>query len=178
MKEIEVKARVSDLNSLRKKLEGLGCVLSEPLVQKDKIYLDKNITFPEIKSGVRVLRIRDSNGKIILTLKISEENELACLEKEMVVDNAEEANELLDKLGYHEVVRVNKKRQKCKLNGLKICLDKVEELGYFVEVEKMTDEDSSKVQEELFQFLETLGVSREDRVFQGYDTLMYKKLNE
>lgn len=178
MEEIEVKAKVNDLSIILEKLKNLNSTLSEPVTQKDKIFLHNSTDFPRIKSGVRVLRIRDTNGKITLTLKISEENELSCIEREIVVDNAGQAEKLLNLLGYREVVKVNKKRQKCKLNGLKICLDEVEKLGNFVEVEKMSDEDSSKVQEELFQFLETLGISREDRVFHGYDTLMYQKLNE
>jgi len=151
------------------------CVLK----QDDIIFLDKSITFPEIKSGITVLRIRNSDGKFILTLKKSEENELACIEKEIVIDDPTQAKEILEHIGYREVVTVSKTRQKCNYNGLKICLDTVDKLGTFIEVEKMTDEtDSTKVQNELFEFLVALGIREEDRVMVGYDTLMYKLLND
>jgi hypothetical protein len=52
-------------------------------------------------------------------------------------------------------------------------------LGEFIEVEKMTEEvDGEKIQEELFQFLETLGVSRSDRALHGYDVLLNQKKNQ
>ena len=35
---------------------------------------------------------------------------------------------------------------KCKYKEYEICLDEVEELGSFIEVEKMSDEDGEKVQ--------------------------------
>jgi adenylate cyclase class IV len=46
-----------------------------------------------------------------------------------------------------------------------------------IEVEKITEGEGDDVQEELFTFLETLGVTREDRVINGYDTLMYQQQN-
>ena len=58
---------------------------------------------------------------------------------------------------------------------MEICLDEVKDLGNFIEVEKITDEDPDKVQEELFRFLESVGVRREDRVVNGYDILMWRK---
>jgi len=59
-----------------------------------------------------------------------------------------------------------------------ICLDEVEGLGSFIEVEKTSAEDGEAIQEELFNFLESLGVKREDRVFKGYDTLKYDSINQ
>ena len=50
------------------------------------------------------------------------------------------------------------------------------DLGTFVEVEKITEDvEAEAVQNELFEFLETLGVKKEDRIVQGYDTLFYLK---
>lgn len=53
--------------------------------------------------------------------------------------------------------------------GVNVCLDSVENLGDFIEIEKLTDEDDGeRVQEELV--LVDLCVLREDRIFLGYDT--------
>ncbi len=177
MKEIEVKAKVENFEFILSKLKELGCSLSEPLIQKDRIYLHKDLRFEEITKGSVILRIRDSNGKIILTLKKQCENELDDLESEVVVGNLDKAEEFLNHLDFHEVIKVNKKRIKCNYKDYEICLDEVEKLGQFVEVEKLTndEEDSLKVQAELFAFLESLGVKKEDQVFQGYDTLIFNK---
>lgn len=175
MREIEVKAKIDDSDKIIASLENLGCVLSEPIVQNDKIFLENGIEFKDIRKGTNVLRIREQKHKTLFTLKRREENELDCIEKEIEISNAKEFEEILEYLGYHEVVAVNKTRIKCKYDGLEICLDKVDELGGFIEVEKMSDEDGLKVQEELFGFLLSLGIKREDRIFKGYDTLIVEQ---
>jgi adenylate cyclase class 2 len=81
-------------------------------------------------------------------------------------------------MGYYEFNTVSKVRRKCRYKNYEICLDEVEELGNFIEVEKMSDEPSEVVQEELFTFLESLGISREDRATKGYDILLYQKQQE
>ncbi len=80
-------------------------------------------------------------------------------------------------LGYHKAISVYKNRTKAKYKDMEICLDEVDHLGSFIEVEKITEGDGDAVQEELFNFLETLGVKRDDRVINGYDTLMYRHNN-
>ena len=54
------------------------------------------------------------------------------------------------------------------------------DLGDFIEAEKIVKdenhEDRKKTQEELFAFLETLGISKADRVIDGkYDIMLYEK---
>tara|TARA_Y100000031_G_C8194943_1_gene373220 strand:+ start:834 stop:1379 length:546 start_codon:yes stop_codon:yes gene_type:complete len=175
MKEVEVKAKINNIDEIKSKLINLSCEFSETLVQKDRIYLHKSIEFKDIKKGTVILRIRDSNGKYFMTLKKQLENELDNIEKETSIDSQEQAHEILKYLDFHEVVNVTKKRIKCKYGNLEICIDEVNELGCFIEVEKLTnDEDSLKIQKELFQFLEKLGIKKENQVFKGYDTLIYE----
>ena len=173
MKEIEVKAKITNFNSVVSKLKEMGCELSEPVFQEDIIFLSKNTEFPDIKKGTNVLRIRNQSKKTVLTLKQPQENELDCIEKEVAFDDPKKMKEILEYLDYHEVIRVSKKRKKCNFGKYKICLDEVEKLGKFIEVEKISEEDSEKVQNELFQFLLTLGIKKEERVTSGYDTLIY-----
>ena len=42
----------------------------------------------------------------------------------------------------------------------------------------MSEEDGEKVQNELFNFLKTLGIKDEDRILIGYDSMMWLKNNE
>ena len=78
-------------------------------------------------------------------------------------------------LGFHEVLYVSKKRTKCKYEDMEICLDEIDGLGSFVEVEKMTNEDDTqKIRKELFEFLKTLGIKEEDQVQKGYATMIYE----
>ena len=188
MNEIEVKARVQDIGKVREKLTEMGCLFSRKVRQKDEVYLHHSIgKFPKSKKGVVTMRIRDSNGVFFLTMKKTQINELDCIENEVEVKDPVEARKMLENLGFKEFVRVEKTREKCRLEDMTICLDEVEGLGNFIEIEKLIDPllirtseanaatDGIKVQEELFSFLEGIGVRREDRVFKGYDSLTMEK---
>ena len=179
MKEIEVKAKAGDISQLKEKFISLGCEFFDPVVQDDRIYLKKGDSLDNRYPGLVALRIRSENGKHILTLKKRRENDLDNIECEIIIDNPDQAHDMLLHLGYDEVSHVHKTRHACSYNGLGICLDEVEGLGSFIEVEKMTEEDDgAAVQSELFCFLQTLGISEADRVTIGYDVLMHQMQNQ
>lgn len=180
MKEIEVKAKIKDFDNLRAKLAEIKCDLIGHFTQEDIIFLPEGVEFPDIKKGMAVVRVRNSNGIITLTLKkrITAENELIKLEKEIVVNDKQAAIDIVEHMGYHEVVRVNKERVEGKYDGMTICIDDVEQLGHFIEVEQLSEDDNdAEIQESLFDFLQSLGVSKEDRIIKGYDTLMHEKIS-
>jgi adenylate cyclase class 2 len=98
------------------------------------------------------------------------------IERETEITDPEEFKEALILMGYRKAVEVRKVRVKTKYKNYEICLDNVEDLGYFVEVEKIVDTgDSELIQNELLEFLKTLGLNISERVFNGYDTLIYIK---
>lgn len=178
MKEIEVKAQVENVSKLIEKIKELGCNLSVPLVQKDIVYLQNGIELSDVKRGNVAMRIRNSNGICTLNLKKQMENELDCVECETIIEDPKQTHEILVNMGYHEVSRVEKTRRTCMYQKMNICVDEVLDLGNFIEVETLSeDADSLKTQEELFQFLESLGLKRQDRIFKGYDTLMHERKN-
>jgi len=177
MNEIEVKAKIQDFDNLIFKLKEMGCVLSEPIIQHDRIYNKKGLDIRKGYHDSPVLRIRGQGERIIFTLKMNRSNELDCIEKETDVSNKDELRDIIELLGFEKTIEVHKKRVKTNYKEYEICLDEVENLGSFIEVEKMSDEDGEKVQNELFDFLEGLGVKKEDRVLIGYDTTMWLKNN-
>ncbi len=175
--EIEVKARVKDFDDIISRIKSMGCVLSEPIIQHDYIYNKKGLDIRKGYHDSPVLRIREQEAKIIFTLKKNRSNELDCIEKEIEVSNKDKLRDIIELLGFEKTVEVHKKRIKTNYKDYEICLDEVENLGYFIEVEKMSDEDGGKVQNELFDFLKGLGVEKEDRVLIGYDTMVWLKNN-
>lgn len=178
MKEVEVKAKISNLGAVEDQLQKIGCKLSNPIAQKDKIFFDGKRPFDEFHKGAIFLRIREEDGRILLTLKQSQTNELDCVERETTVSDVQQAEDMIKLLGYIEAVRVNKTRRKCVCEDIEVCLDKVKSLGNFIEAERMTNKSNSpRAQKELFDFLLKLGVRTEDRIVNGYDTLMYRKIN-
>ena len=174
-REIEVKAYLKNFEEIRKKLELLGCSLSEPVKQEDIIYLPNGVDIDDVKKGTNSLRIRKEKGKYIFNLKQRMDVSLDCIERETVIADPQAMNEIIKLLGFYEFQKLTKTRRKCKYNEYEICLDEVEGLGAFVEVEKISSEDGEKVQQELFQFLESLGVKCEERATRGYDILLHQK---
>lgn len=179
-KEIEVKAKVSHFQDLKSKLEDIGCEFSQSTRQEDDVFENFDGDYTTFTSETNFLRIRkeikNEKTRILFTLKRPQKNELDCIEKEVEISDAQEFEDALVLIGYHKAVSVYKNRSKTKYKDMEICLDEVDELGSFIEVEKITEGESDDVQEELFTFLESIGVEREDRVMNGYDTLMYKKM--
>lgn len=179
-KEIEVKAKVDNLPELRVKLEALGCIFETSVTHEDTYFVNFDTDFAVFMPNTNFLRIRKQMREgneinIFFTLKRPQSNELDCIEKSIGISSAGPLVEALVLMGYHEVVKVRKTRTKTRYGEMEICLDEVSDLGSFIEVERITEGDGEAVQNELFAFLETLGISRQARVVNGYDTLVYLK---
>lgn len=178
MREIEIKAKLNNYSEIEKKIESLGCKIIKKVEQIDSIFIEKNKYYNELKRGDRVLRIRKENGKNIFTLKISQSNELDCIEENVVVEDDKKLEIIIDYLGYKKILTISKKRKTCKYNNYKICLDRVEGLGDFIEIEQILEYNDStgNEQAELKSFLNKLfGVDTDDIITQGYDTLLLNK---
>lgn len=103
-------------------------------------------------------------------------NDLDAIEHEVEVSSKKEMEEAIFLMGYKEALRVNKTRAITHYDNCEICIDVVENLGIFIEMEKLTEDgDSEKIQDELFKFFESIGIAREDRVTSGYDVLTLQK---
>ena len=71
---------------------------------------------------------------------------------------------------------VSKARQTGKLNDVEVCIDSVEGLGDFMELERLAGEnaDPAAITDDLWRIMAELGISRQDEVTDGYDILMKK----
>ncbi len=107
-----------------------------------------------------------------------ESDRLTKIERETTISDPNQMRDALLFMGYKEAVRVKKVRIKTNFKGYEICFDSVEELGSFIEIEKITDEDPETVRKSMLDFLEGFGIDVAERVYDGYDTLMYLKLNK
>ena len=179
--EIEVKARLENMALVKEKLNALGCMFSQPKTQDDMVWVERNGSLDEFFLNNVFLRIRIQDGKkIILTAKKSKEKtgdgSLVKREHEVVVDSADEARGILEMLGLKEAVRVIKTRQTTHYKDFEICIDDIDGLGVFIELEKIgSEEDAEKIQKEMIEFLAMLEIPASNRVLKGYDILMLEK---
>ncbi len=177
MKEIEVKARVRDEKALLSMLKNLGCEFGPEIEQTDTVYVKNTGPLEVFLANDHFLRIRKTpNGDIFTVKKPASKDSLIKHEYETSITNSEQMEQALFLMGYvHSNFSVKKKRKVCHYKEYEICLDVVEELGSFIEVEKVSDEDAEKIHSEIFEFLMSLGIHPEDQIKKGYDILMLEK---
>lgn len=175
-KEIEIKIRVKEFETFQNKLKGQGCVFTEPIAQDDMVFINYEGDYTLFPEGANYLRIRQTKDKSFFTLKRGEE--MDSIERETVISDPNQMRDALLYMGYKEAVRVKKVRTKTNFEGYEICFDEVDGLGNFIEIEKITDEDTETVRKEMLDFLKNSGIDTTERVHNGYDTLMYLKLNK
>lgn len=181
MREIEIKAKIISTASIVAVLEAQDIAVSSPVTQHDRVYGQDGVEDADDNTAAW-LRIRSETKhgetKHIFTLKRSVTNQMDSIEHETEVSDPAELEAIIDQLSFSLYSDLTKTRLKAYLNDIEICIDDVDGLGSFVEVEKLTDEDVDydSVAAELRDVLNQLGVKPEDEVTDGYDVLMNKKL--
>ncbi len=175
MREIEIKCRVTDGLSLQSKLESIGIKLGPAKSQHDVVY-----GWPGAKEAAfknNWLRIRTEDEKTVyFTLKRSVVGHLDSIEHEVIVDNADELREIILNLGYELYSDLTKIRRKAAYGDIEICFDEVPGLGTFIEAEKIMHKDAEhdEVVAELWGLFDSLGITKDQEVHEGYDILERK----
>jgi adenylate cyclase class 2 len=173
MREIEVKYRVHDLEALLAALKCRGIELSEPVFQDDQAYAPAGWQFGDSKLGVSFLRLRTVAGRHYFALKQPGENAQACLEHETEVADREAMHGAVMQMGYRPTVRVAKTRRVATLEQCSVCVDDLEGVGAFLELERMLPDGlpATAVQAELAAFVDSLQIPAV-RTGETYDSLV------
>ncbi|MGC4805110.1 class IV adenylate cyclase [Micromonospora sp. DT233] len=173
MREIEVKYRVGDPAALVRALESRGTAFSAPVRQDDQAYAANGWSYGQSKTGAAFARLRTENGRHTFCVKRPLDNELACAEHETEVHDRGEMHAAILAMGFHPTMRIVKTRRTARLDRMLLCLDEVEGLGAFFEIETMTsgEQPATQVQQELDRFARSLGVGLE-RLTETYDSLI------
>jgi adenylate cyclase class 2 len=169
--EFEAKFRVSSLERVEKILRELGAVFEEEVYEEDH-YID---LYPCVRLRERdeALRIRISRGsrtglrgeitykgpKIRRDLKIREELTTEVRDPEIVI-------EIFHRLGFNQHV-LRKIRRIYRLANYKIFLDKVDDVGQFVEIEVEGIERPEDLIEHIKKFKSLVGITG-DHIVKSY----------
>lgn len=172
MREIELKFKIDNIEKIINLLENNGCEISPVQYQCDTIYVsDLNNT--ESTEGSVWLRVRKTNDTIELNYKKQSVKKMESEEIEFEVGSYEKANAFLKALGYKPWVKVNKKRRYTTYKDCNICIDEVEKLGYFIELEILVEEDNDNDYEELLLTLaKELKIDISSKINSHYDTMV------
>ena len=161
MFEIEIKVRIEDPIRVEHSLEALGSIFVNKEQQKDTYF---RFPFRDFQQTGEVLRVRKQIlGRNLMTykgpklasgIKVREEIELD-------IGGESDAIQLLRKLRFEPWVTVEKERIAYRVNNFLVSLDKVKDLGIFMEIETKADDiELKKIEQEVFKLLDNIGVSR------------------
>lgn len=177
MRELEVKLRFDQIEvmTLLDKLQHHGHKAMGPVTQVDYVYASRQLDIKHPQEGTVVARVRIEDSGASLTVKVRRSADLDRTEYETGVTTAEAARAILSTLGLEHLVTISKKRWSVELDDdVHLCVDEVEGLGVFVEIEIMTD-DNTEVGDQLLaatlaNLTGLLGNSGH-KVDRGYDRL-------
>lgn len=166
MLNIELKARCEDLEGLRETCRSLGAESQEPDRQLD--------TYFRVAHGR--LKLRESllsGAELIFYARADVAGARESHYETCQVEDAEGLKAILKKaLGVRAVVA--KRREVFAIGNVRIHLDKVQDLGVFVELEGMVDDPAElmEVAEEVRGLQEALGVDNRSLLKESYSDLI------
>lgn len=186
MIEVEIKIPVGDLEEVREGLQRKGFVHERSLIEKDT-YFDGGIN--GIRKSGEALRVRQiihcDTGEIISEInfkgKKMDSVSMSRPEYETTVGDGEIAGKIFEAAGFFPVKpMVVKKREMLVFGEMRACLDEVEGLGTFLELEIMAEDESSKAValEKIERILKALGHGMEETTRVSYLTQLQRRAEQ
>jgi adenylate cyclase class 2 len=171
MIELEIKVPCQDMDVLEIRLREMGGRRVEDLDQEDVYF-----SHPQRDFGVtdEALRLRKEDHRSRLTYKgpkLDQDTKMR-EEIELGVEDPSLMSQLLQRVGFRPFLRVAKRRRVYELQGVQVCLDRVEGLGDFVELEYPGD-NLVQGRERLMDLKRRLGLEGTER--RSYLELLLEK---
>ncbi|MEX2410040.1 MAG: class IV adenylate cyclase [Candidatus Paceibacterota bacterium] len=185
MKEIEILVKIEDTKSnvlkTLSEYERVGIKETLDIYFYDPLRKDLQ---PEKDFRLkRSFRLRKKDGNFFLTYKIDnfdKDNKwIYSNEHETGVDKFEELMKTIKHLGFKELVRIENKKHTFKTTNYEIVFEDVKNLGYFLEVEKMSevsDDKVAEVKQEIREFIKSLNIKVGNELNAGKPELMLRVL--
>lgn len=183
MIEVEVKLPVQDIEQIRQKLQKAGFEETGRIYERDT-YFDN--AGHEIRNADTALRIRETENHVTgersaqMNYKGKKMDSQTMTRKELEsgVEDPEVCRQILQALGFQAVMpEVIKERRTMRRENVEACLDEVQGLGSFLELEIMTAEEKEKdiLLKKIENILHYLGYTVADTVRTSYLSMLQKK---
>ena len=176
--EIEIKLPLKNLKETLKFLTDQGFQETAQIQEKDTYFNKRDEalrirTSTDCRSGISKTQINFKGPKLD---KIS----MSRMELETEVSDAEVLKNILIHLDFSPVASVMKTRKYMKCGRFTACLDQVEGLGDFLELEVIAEQESERkeILSKMEDLLAILGYHMSDTVQTSYLSMLPKKLNK
>ncbi|MBE8538752.1 class IV adenylate cyclase [Geoglobus acetivorans] len=163
--EVEIKFRIPDPEKIERVLRDRAEFVIE------KIEHDYYFNHPcrDFRETDEALRVRKDVEGVTLTYKGKKIDSETKTREEFKVklDNFEAARKILEKLGFRKAGEVVKRRKIYRDGDVIICLDHLDGIGSFVELEIESD-DVEEAKRRVFRYAEMLGLGGEKSIRKSY----------
>lgn len=172
--EVELRAKLKNTLNIKKKILVLFRN-SQPkkICQKD-IYLKHR----KDKQRLLIFRTRETNSKSFLTIKTKNRSgkDHAWNEFECEIKNPQELRNILLNNGFEKVISLTKNRWQWKTKDFEINIDRIKELGDFIEIEiNINAKYQNQALKKIEALFKNLGINKKDILHEGYVQLALKK---
>jgi adenylate cyclase, class 2 len=173
--EVEARFRLECGLAVSSQLCAQGVTLSAPMRQDDQAYAPVGWEYGDDRIDVSFARLRTEDDRHLFTVKRPISDVRTCVEHECHVSDREAMHGAILLMGYRPTVRIVKTRRTALLDDrIAICLDDVEGVGMFIELEALASEsdDHDSLRAELEAIVSRLGIAAE-QCADTYDALVY-----
>ena len=168
--ELELRAKITSLEEIIKKLEELGAKkLGE--TELTDYYFGELALYQKLGYSFWI-RIRVEGDKIGLAYKGSTGRDGVYDELEQELQDLDTSIAILTKMGLENEITVHKKRTSYKIGDISIEIDDLGEKGKFIEAERVS-EDGDKSR--LFELFKSVGIPESDTFERGLITLLLEE---
>ena len=179
--EVEIKLKIRDKNRLIESLRDVGFQQGDLVLESDVYYTSRHHDFEKLDEALRIRSIQNlSTGEksSVITFKGAKTDSCSMTRKELEteVGDPKIAREILESIGFTPVPSVEKERQHFYMQKITACVDRVKNLGDYLELEKMVGVEAEKTEalQELEEVLQRLGYSMEDTTRTSYLSMLMK----
>ena len=186
MVEVEVKLPIDSIEELQSDLECLRFVKTGMFCEED-CYFDNDTR--QIRTNGQALRIRkvtdlqSDHSDVVITFKGKKMDQVSMSRRELEIQiaDAETGIQIFEALGFRIVPpKVIKIRNEYKIGQMTACIDQVQNLGDFLELEIVIQEceDKDEALGQIESVLQKLGYSLKDTVRNSYLSMLQHTQDE
>ena len=177
MIDISLKARLGkDKEKIVLALEKKGAKIKKGKEEVDRVF------FKNLLDGIdtsTIFNIKKEEDKTLLCLKKNDGENGKLIKLESLVADEEVIAEMITSMGYEEKFEIKKKRTKYLLDGMIVNIDYIEDLDYFIEINKtVSNEDEEKeVRTNIENLFDYLNINKDEYILDSYEILKYNLNN-
>jgi len=182
MIEVEIKLPIKDKSQLKTNLIALGFEKGKIVRESDIYFNSENYDLRERDSALRIRTCKDiqnNNMVTAVTYKGPKLDHVSMTRKEIEteISDAKAFLEIFKGMGFYPLSPVQKLRQYYHLGDMIACVDSVERLGDFLELEVLTfkEEEKELALQQIKEVLEKLGHDISETIRTSYLSMLQKK---